>query len=150
MNDTRVVTARRLQGQVQCVRHILGPDVCAKLSGDDIAAGIVENRTEVEPAPSQNLDMSEVCLPKLVDGRRLVLELIGSLQEDEGRTGDQVIRFKCAIGSGIRHKVFFVCVRHRQLSRGQSCLFQGDDFALRSIRNTVPDMPCASNAFAGS
>ncbi len=58
--------------------------------GDDIAAVIVQDRAEIEPAPPQNLEIGKVGLPQLVDGRCLVLELVRSFQHDERRAGDQV------------------------------------------------------------
>ena len=63
-------------------------------SGDDVTALIIEARAGIEASPTQRLDVGEVCSPKLVDGRRLVLELDESLQDVEGRTGDQVSRFE--------------------------------------------------------
>ena len=68
---------------------------------------IVENRAKIEPAPAKHFDIGEVSLPKpkLVDPRRLVLELIGNLQDDEGRTGDQFMRFERTILRGFRYKV---------------------------------------------
>ena len=38
------------------------------------------------------LEVGEVGLPKLIDGRRLVFELAGRLDHNEGRTGDQIVR----------------------------------------------------------
>jgi len=61
---------------------------------------MVEDRAEREPAPPKHFDIGEVSLPKLVDGRRLVLELIGSLEHDEGRAGDQIMRFERAVDRG--------------------------------------------------
>ena len=42
-------------------------------------------------APTDDLQIGEVSLPELVGRRRLVLELIGCLHDDEGRAGDQVV-----------------------------------------------------------
>ena len=67
---------------------------------DDVAAVIVEDCAEIEPSPSEDLDVSEVRLPQLVDCRRLVLELIGRLQDDERRAGDQIMSFERAIHRG--------------------------------------------------
>jgi hypothetical protein len=60
--------------------------VGAELPGDDVAAVVVEDRGEVEPAPADDLQVGEIGLPKLVPGG----ELIGGLYHHEGRTGDQV------------------------------------------------------------
>ena len=54
----------------------MGSHVRAKLPRDDVTAVIVEDRAEIEPAPADDLEIGEVGLPKLVDGRRLVFELV--------------------------------------------------------------------------
>ena len=63
VDDMNLVTSRRRQSQVQCVRHVLGSHVGAKLPRDDVAAVVVEDRAEIEPPPAQNFEISEVCLP---------------------------------------------------------------------------------------
>ena len=107
VNDVHLIAAGCLQCEVQRVGDVLSPHVGAELPGDDVAAVIVEDRAEIEPTPAQNLDIGEVGLPKLVDGRRLVLELIGSLEDDEGGTGDQIMRLQRAIHCGFRDKIAF-------------------------------------------
>ena len=47
----------------------------AELPGDDVAREVIEDCAEVEPTPTCNLQVSEVGLPELVDGRRFVLEI---------------------------------------------------------------------------
>ena len=91
VDDVNLVAAGRLQGEVQCIRYILRPHVGTKLPRNDVTAVVVENRAEIEPAPAENLDVRKICLPKLVDPSRLVLELIGCLDDDEGRTCDQIM-----------------------------------------------------------
>ena len=143
MNDVNLVTARCLQCEIQRVRHILSSHVGAKLPGHDVAAVIVQNRTEIEPAPAQDFDVGEVGLPELVDRSCFVFELIGCLDDDEGWAGNQVMRLKCAIHCGFRDKVaFLIRERHRQLTRRQLCLLQGEvnNFALHLIRNAVPNV----------
>ena len=66
-------------------------------SGDDVAAVVVQDRAEVEPAPTQNLQVREVSLPKLVDAGRLVLELIGRLDDDACRPTACAARSKRAV-----------------------------------------------------
>src|SRR6476620_6791258 len=72
---------------------------------NDVAREVVKNRRQVEPTPTGHLQVSEVGLPKLVRRRRLVLELVGSLHHDEGRTGDQIVGLEQAIHRGFRHEV---------------------------------------------
>ena len=66
----------------------LCPHVRAKLPGHDVAAVIIKDCAEIEPAPAENLDVGKVGLPKLIDGCRFVFELVGGLEHDEGRAGD--------------------------------------------------------------
>jgi hypothetical protein len=47
--------------------------------GGDVAAVIVQDRAEIEPAPAQNLEVGKVSLPELVDGRGFVFELAHGL-----------------------------------------------------------------------
>jgi hypothetical protein len=53
---------------------------------------VVEDCREIEPAPADDLEVGEVGLPQLVRRGGLVPELLGGLDHDEGRAGDQVMR----------------------------------------------------------
>ena len=94
VDDVNLVTSRRRQSQVQRVGDILSPHVRAKLPRDDVAAVIIEDCAEIVQAPLDDLEVGEVGLPKLIDGRRLVFELVGRLNHNEGGTGDQIVRFQ--------------------------------------------------------
>ena len=48
-----LVAARRLQCEIQCIGNVFSPHVSAELPGDDVAAVVVEDRAEIEPAPAQ-------------------------------------------------------------------------------------------------
>ncbi len=112
-----LITAGGLQGQIQCVRHILHAHGRAQLPGDDVAAIIVQDRAEIEPPPADHLEIGEVGLPKLVDRRCFVLELIGGFQHDESRAGDQIMRLERAINRRFRHKIaFLIGEGHRQFA----------------------------------
>ena len=91
MNDVNVVTTRRPKSEIQCVRHVFSPHVGAKLPGDDVAAVIVEDGAEIEPAPSQNFDLGKVCLPELIDRCGFVFRLAGRLDDNESWAGDQIM-----------------------------------------------------------
>ena len=94
MNDVDLVTPDASKARSNVVGHVLCPHVCAKLPRDDVAAVIIKDRAEIKPAPANDLEIGEVRLPQLVDGRGFVFELVGRLDHDEGRTGDQVVRFQ--------------------------------------------------------
>ena len=68
-------------------RHIFSMHIGAKLLGIDVSTLFVENCAEIELAPSQNLDVGEVRMPKLIDRNRFTFELIGCLDVDGGRAG---------------------------------------------------------------
>jgi hypothetical protein len=67
--DVRIVTEKwsrlRLGLRGACAPapvNIFGPHVGAKLSGDDVSAVIIQDRAEVIPTPSRNLEVGEVVL----------------------------------------------------------------------------------------
>jgi len=64
---------------------------------DDVATVIVEDCAEIEPPPSDDLQIGEVGMPELVDCGGFVFELIGRLDDDKGWAGDQVRRLKNTI-----------------------------------------------------
>ena len=57
VDDVNLIATRCFQSQVQCVRHVLCPHVCAEFPRDDIAAVIVQDRTKIEPAPADDLQV---------------------------------------------------------------------------------------------
>ncbi len=92
-----LITARSLKGQFQRVGDITSSHRRTQLPGDNISREVVQNGGEVIPAPANDLDVGKVCLPHLVDGGGLVAELMGSLEDNEGRTGDQIMSLEQAI-----------------------------------------------------
>ena len=74
-----LVAARCLQGELQRIGNVFSPHVGAKLPGHDVAAVIIKDCAEIEPAPTEDFDVCEVGLPKLIDGCRFVFELVGGL-----------------------------------------------------------------------
>jgi hypothetical protein len=98
VHDRGRVAARGLQRQFQRVGDIgFGLHRGAELPGDDVAAVVVEDRAEIEPAPADHLEIGEVGLPKLVRARGLVPELIGCLDHHMSRCRDQVFGLQDAI-----------------------------------------------------
>ena len=77
MDDVNLVTTGRLQSQVERVSHVLSPHIGAEIPLDGVAAVIVQDRAEIEPAPAQNFEVGKVSLPELVNGRSFVFELAG-------------------------------------------------------------------------
>ena len=90
--DVDLVTSRSLQSQIQGVGNIFGSHICAQFPRDDIATVIIQNCAQVKPTPAQNLEVGEVRLPKLIDGRGFIFELTCGLDHDKRWTGNQVMR----------------------------------------------------------
>ncbi len=142
LHDPGVVATRCRERQVERVGDILGLHGRAQLPGDDIAREVVEDGGEIEPSPADDLQIGEVGLPELVRRRRLVLELVGGLDDDEGRAGDQVLRLEQPVDRGFRDEVAaFIGEGDRQLARRQLWLIEGkvDDLLADVIGDTVPD-----------
>lgn len=95
-NDVDLIAAWCVQSQIQCAHRILCPHVRTEFPRSDIAAVIAQGRTEIKPAPAQNLEVSEVRLRPLVDGGGLVFELTGGFDHDEGWVGDQISSSSCS------------------------------------------------------
>ena len=72
------------QRQLECIGDIVGTHRRAQLPGDDVTRVVIEDGGEVVPAPADHLEIGEVGLPELVGRSRLVLELVGGLDDDEG------------------------------------------------------------------
>jgi len=57
-----LVASRCCQGQLNCISHILGSHVGAKLPCDDIAAVIIQDCAKIIPAPADDLEVvKSVC-----------------------------------------------------------------------------------------
>src|SRR3954447_9983228 len=97
MNELCALNARGLQRQVQRLCDVADLHRRTELPGDNIAREVVQYRAEVKPAPTDDLEIGEVGLPKLVRRCRLILELISGLHDDVGRTGDQIVVLQQAI-----------------------------------------------------
>ena len=71
-----------------------------------------------------------------------VLELLGRLDDDIGRAGDEIVRFQQPIDRGLRDKILcLVREAHRQLPRAEFRLIQRqvDNLAADSLWDAVPD-----------
>src|SRR5277367_6086064 len=77
---------------------------------------VVEYRRQIEPAPTNHTQVGKVGLPQLVGCGCGLGEVVGGLEQDESRTGDQVVRLQEPIDRGLRDEVLLlVDERHRQL-----------------------------------
>ena len=114
------VAAGCRERQLQRVGDVVGPHGRAQLPGDDVAREVVEDGRQIEPAPADDLEVGEVGLPELVRRRGLVLELVGRLDDDEGRAGDQVVGLEQPIDRGFRDEIAFGIGEAVASSRGDS------------------------------
>ncbi len=101
-------------------RDVGGSHRGTKPPSDDVAREVIEHSREIVPTPTGDLEIGEVGLPELIDGRRLVLELIGRLDQHIGRAGDEVMRLEQPIDRRFGDKILpFVGEPHGQLTRRQ-------------------------------
>ena len=76
MHDCDVIKARGRERQVERGSNIIDAHGGTELPGHDVAREVVEHGREIVPSPAGDLEVGEVRLPELVDGRGLVLELV--------------------------------------------------------------------------
>ena len=93
--------------QLQRIGDVVGPHGRAQLPSDDVAGEVIEDGGEIEPTPSDHLEVGEVGLPELVGGCCLILELVGGLDDDEGWAGDQIVGLEQPIDGRFRDEVAF-------------------------------------------
>ena len=104
MGNIGPVAAGRVQRQFERCRDIPRFRGGTQLLGNEVAGIVVEDGRQVEPAPPCDLEIGKVRLPELVRRRRLVPERIGRLDNDEGRTGDQIMSLQDPIDGGSETK----------------------------------------------
>jgi hypothetical protein len=106
------------QHQIQRIGDVLRLHRHAELPGDDIARVVVQDGRQIIPAPTSDLQIGEVRLPKLVWSRRLFPELIRRLDHDIGGASDQILRLEKTINRCPRHKIaLLIREQNRQLTR---------------------------------
>ena len=144
VNDVHLIEAGGRQRQIERGGHILRFHRGAELPGDNEAREVVQLGGEIVPAPARDLEIGEVSLPELVGRRGLVLERLGRFDNDIGRAGDQIVRFREADKPSLRRKRFCLvreASRDRQFPRAEFRLnaAQVDNLAADSLWDTVPD-----------
>ena len=121
MNGIGLVAARRLQGKLQGLGHIAAGHGGAQLPRAHVAGEVIQYRGPDHPAPTADLQVREAGLPELIDGRGLVFELIGSLHNNEGRTGNQIMGLEKPVYRALRNKIT-LGIRERYRSRARAPL----------------------------
>ena len=142
MHDSGPVAAGCFQRQFQRGGDILGLHRGAELSGDDVTAVIVEDRAEIEPAPSDDIEIGEVRLLELVWACDLVPELVPSLYHHIVWRGDQIFGAENAVHGRFRDEVaLLIGVFDRQFPRRQVFVFQRkiDNMLADLVWDVVPD-----------
>ena len=92
-------------------------------------------------APPDDLEVRKIGLPHLVRPGSLGVELIGSLDHDVGRTGDQIMGLQQAVNCGFRHEVaLLVSEADRQFAGAELAVIQChlDDLVLDVLSDAVP------------
>lgn len=67
VRDGLVAPRGRLR-QFNSICHVFSPHVFAELPGNDVAAVDIQDGAEIMPAPADDLQVSEIGLPHLVNG----------------------------------------------------------------------------------
>ena len=93
------------QSLVQRVLNVRYSHAGTKLPRDNVTTVIIKDRAEIEPTPTDDLEISEVCLPKLIGCRGLVPELTRRFHDNEGWAGDQIVGSQKPINTGFRDEV---------------------------------------------
>src|SRR5664279_1843466 len=114
------VARSRPDAGVERGRDVGGTHRGTEPPGHDVAREVIEHGREIVPSPASDLEVSEVRLPKLVDGCGLVLELVRRLDHDIGRAGDEIMRLQQPVDRSLRDKILFLIGEaYGQLSRRQ-------------------------------
>ena len=63
VSDLGVMTARGLQGKLQCLRHIIGCHRGAQFPSYDVTREVIQDGRQIKPAPANDLEIGEIGLP---------------------------------------------------------------------------------------
>lgn len=77
-----------------CVSDILSAHVRAEFPRDDVATVVIQDRAEIIPTPTDDLEVGEVCLPHLVDCCGFVFKLVSRFDDNIIGRGDQIRRLQ--------------------------------------------------------
>src|SRR3974377_778293 len=144
MANLHPVQTGRLQCNLQRVGHVSCRHGGAQLPGQDIAREVIEHSGQIEPAPTNDLQIGEVGLPNLVWSGRRIGEAVGRLHQDEGWASDQAMVLQEPIDSGLRHKAALgIREVDGELPWRQVRLLKGqiDDRRADLVGDLVPDPP---------
>ena len=72
MQHPSFIDAGSIERHVERRGDILGLHSGAQLPGDDVAGVVIEDGRQIEPAPTDHLEIGEVGLPELVGRRGLI------------------------------------------------------------------------------
>jgi hypothetical protein len=118
MNDFCPVTARCLHRKLKSFGHVTARHARAQLPGNHITREVIQNGGQIHPTPTNDFQVREVRLPHLIDGRGLIFKLTGGRHDNEGRTGDQVVRLQKPVDRAFGYEVAVrVGEGHGQLAR---------------------------------
>ena len=79
LGEPGLVQSRGQQCSLERGRDVLGAHCGAQLPGDDVAGEVVEHGRQIEPAPTDHLQIGEVGLPQLVGRGGLSLKASAAL-----------------------------------------------------------------------
>ena len=91
MNDIGLIASRSFERHVQGLGNVGRLHCRTKFPADDVAGEVIQDGRQIHPAPANDLEVSKVGLPQLIDRRSLIFELIGRFENNERRTGNQIM-----------------------------------------------------------
>jgi hypothetical protein len=147
-HNMSLIAARRLQGEIQCFSNIARLHGRAQLPGDDIARVIIEDRRQVHPTPTNDLQINEVGLPQLIALRIMTTARAccsrASRTQSASSLGERLRQESTARFR--RYKKIKVCARCTQYSHARRSRRAADQqFIIFISRGSDPrnrDRPC--------
>ena len=122
MPDPDLIDSCGGQSMIQDLFHIAGVHGGEELPGDDVAGEGVEHGGQVAPAPADDLEVGEVGLPELMHPASGIFEAVIGLNQDVGRTGNQVVGLEDPVDAGFGNEVALDPGHHqpalRRMDRG--------------------------------
>ena len=103
---------------IQRVRDVTRTHVGTKSPGDDVSRVITQYRRQVILTPTDDLEVSEIGLPKLIHSLARVLEAVSSFHQDRRRAGNQVLCLQQPVNRGFRDEErLSIGIAHGQFAR---------------------------------
>ena len=95
-------------GVARQVRGLSDVGSCYRRTGSpsrDVAREVIEHGRQIEPAPADDQQVGEISLPQLVYPCGRVTEVVGGLEQNEGRAGDEASRLQQSLDRNFGNEI---------------------------------------------